>query len=619
MAYLADQIVNSLASRQAQIAKNIGSIIVTSEYDSNIEKSLNSDIETGMKFHGYQNQLEKGGEGSRGGKIIGHTKSGKPIYDSANHAMHSGFTPQDHSDAHQAHMDLAIKHKNLHNEQVKSGSRNNEDHFSTARDHAIQAAKHKLMAGDSNSEHKNITKNSNGTYAVHVKTNKGTVHYNEDGADGNMQDEDTAKTVHENMSSEKDHEGVHSYAKALKQAGGGHVRHESGESSNESSGAKITSSDEEHSAHSAKQSGRNSDDYKKTGTFSHNHGRSGSTGYHKYKDVDGKYKLTSVSEHTDSGKQHILLDKHVELKGKHPSREELDSVLKKHLPNIQKSIEVYTPEAIQKFQDDLSKAFDNEEISEEEFEKGMRDVSGLQKKIITNKEGHQQTVYIRVNKDNSEHHFNHGDKVTFEHGGKQRTGIIKKLKDHPVTDKFGTAHIEDEHGNKYSKSLRALEHHSDSESNKTHTPVAPASTTEDEDPGVTKYSEADQDKPKSKEEEHAHHQALKDELKRVNPKLHASNWEGHDVSGADANSMHVLNKQLKHQIRQSGGDTEVQAKKVTNTKSKKGGENAGRMKDGNEYGETGIPESNTDTQQELRDNIENEKQEGLQKNGSKKR
>jgi hypothetical protein len=27
--------------------------------------------------------IEKGGEGSRGGKIIGHTKSGKPIYQSS--------------------------------------------------------------------------------------------------------------------------------------------------------------------------------------------------------------------------------------------------------------------------------------------------------------------------------------------------------------------------------------------------------------------------------------------------------------------------------------------------------------------------------------------------------
>lgn len=47
--------------------------------------------------------LEKAGEGSRGGKVIGHTSSGKPIYDTANHPSHANFTKQDHWDARAAH------------------------------------------------------------------------------------------------------------------------------------------------------------------------------------------------------------------------------------------------------------------------------------------------------------------------------------------------------------------------------------------------------------------------------------------------------------------------------------------------------------------------------------
>lgn len=45
--------------------------------------------------------LEKGGEGSRGGRIIGHTKSGKPIYasKSADHPDNKNFTEDDHLDA----------------------------------------------------------------------------------------------------------------------------------------------------------------------------------------------------------------------------------------------------------------------------------------------------------------------------------------------------------------------------------------------------------------------------------------------------------------------------------------------------------------------------------------
>lgn len=44
--------------------------------------------------------FEKGGEGSRGGKVIGYTKSGKPIYDTISHSSHKNFTKQDHDDAY---------------------------------------------------------------------------------------------------------------------------------------------------------------------------------------------------------------------------------------------------------------------------------------------------------------------------------------------------------------------------------------------------------------------------------------------------------------------------------------------------------------------------------------
>ena len=44
--------------------------------------------------------IVKGGEGSKGGKIIGHTKSGKPIYKtSIPHSFHKDFTPEEHSEA----------------------------------------------------------------------------------------------------------------------------------------------------------------------------------------------------------------------------------------------------------------------------------------------------------------------------------------------------------------------------------------------------------------------------------------------------------------------------------------------------------------------------------------
>ena len=64
------------------------------------------------------NQLEKGGEGSRGGKIIGHTKSGKPIYENSQHTS-KDFTAEDHSDATSAHQRAAKEHSDKSSEKQK--------------------------------------------------------------------------------------------------------------------------------------------------------------------------------------------------------------------------------------------------------------------------------------------------------------------------------------------------------------------------------------------------------------------------------------------------------------------------------------------------------------------
>ena len=64
-------------------------------------------------------------EGSRGGKVIGHTKSGKPIYNSHSHEGHKNFTAQDHTDAYKIHGDISKKYEtpnkseNFHNKQGK--------------------------------------------------------------------------------------------------------------------------------------------------------------------------------------------------------------------------------------------------------------------------------------------------------------------------------------------------------------------------------------------------------------------------------------------------------------------------------------------------------------------
>ena len=51
--------------------------------------------------------VEKGGEGSRGGKVIGHTKSGKAIYAAQSAKHEKSYTSKDHEDAAYAHLDHA--------------------------------------------------------------------------------------------------------------------------------------------------------------------------------------------------------------------------------------------------------------------------------------------------------------------------------------------------------------------------------------------------------------------------------------------------------------------------------------------------------------------------------
>lgn len=86
------------------------------------------------------------GAGSRGGVIIGETKSGKPIYVNHEHPAHEHFSLQDHKDAQKKHIELfktankAVKlgidkermKKAALNHKVQSwGHRNEHDQFGT--------------------------------------------------------------------------------------------------------------------------------------------------------------------------------------------------------------------------------------------------------------------------------------------------------------------------------------------------------------------------------------------------------------------------------------------------------------------------------------------------------
>lgn len=85
--------------------------------------------------------LEKAGEGSRGGHVIGHTKSGKPIYSHYSHPSHKTFTNDEHIEAANAHLNVM---KQVHSRGHGAGDTNikEKDRSNVAMHHSIQAQNH---------------------------------------------------------------------------------------------------------------------------------------------------------------------------------------------------------------------------------------------------------------------------------------------------------------------------------------------------------------------------------------------------------------------------------------------------------------------------------------------
>lgn len=109
------------------------------EYELQKDSDFLIDItdENGVRITVDKNlEIVKGGEGSKGGKVIGHTKSGNPIYESFNHPSHSNFSSQDHKDASRAHE----KKYNSHYKKKDQTSDSSERSY-----HAVQEEHHQIQ------------------------------------------------------------------------------------------------------------------------------------------------------------------------------------------------------------------------------------------------------------------------------------------------------------------------------------------------------------------------------------------------------------------------------------------------------------------------------------------
>jgi hypothetical protein len=119
-----DDIRKSISDHQEQIKNNI----LRGFVDNDLNKSI--------------------GEGSRGGSVIGHTKSGKPVYDKFSHADHKDFDRNDHLDA-------MFIHEKIHRKKNKMdvGGANDKARKEALHGfYGVEGAKHTAAANKLNNE-----------------------------------------------------------------------------------------------------------------------------------------------------------------------------------------------------------------------------------------------------------------------------------------------------------------------------------------------------------------------------------------------------------------------------------------------------------------------------------
>lgn len=111
----------------------------------------------------------KSGEGSKGGHVIGHTKSGKPVYAAGRKASQYDFTPQEHSDAADLHDLKAKKHSNAIGESSIPGIEQSlaSHHSEEGKSHRQEA--HRKLTKEFSSDEKKILANQKKKQIEHHK------------------------------------------------------------------------------------------------------------------------------------------------------------------------------------------------------------------------------------------------------------------------------------------------------------------------------------------------------------------------------------------------------------------------------------------------------------------
>lgn len=124
--------------------------------ENEVRKSLSDKLEKGMitqeVFDKATEQLDNllvkaKGEGSKGGKIIGHTKSGKPVYagNKSDHQDHKEWESQDHKDAEEYHYSESMSHGEAASKH-RQGTSSYNNHRALSMHHRDVAEGHSALA-----------------------------------------------------------------------------------------------------------------------------------------------------------------------------------------------------------------------------------------------------------------------------------------------------------------------------------------------------------------------------------------------------------------------------------------------------------------------------------------
>lgn len=121
---------------------------VKKTHDHHKKEAMTLDSSLEVDDEGWLVDIEDAGfgPGSKGGRVIGHTKSGKPIYLSHKHPSHQNFTAEDHRNASSLHEKKAEEHGM--SETMRPQREFNEEAASAHTREAIQKSKKDSMDSD---------------------------------------------------------------------------------------------------------------------------------------------------------------------------------------------------------------------------------------------------------------------------------------------------------------------------------------------------------------------------------------------------------------------------------------------------------------------------------------